>query len=138
MQIQLVPSSPAGSHQWMPHVVTYLLYSRVFGKGYATDKRLRRCGRSIVSLGCPDGLSLQLNAVMCGSLPTAEPSSPRAELYAFLMVITHTVDDVLYYSDYLPLVNGLRQPRAQVVASSTMLDLWVRIWSALDDRGPGR
>eukprot|EP00959_Pyramimonas_sp_CCMP1952_P346061 7247873-Pyramimonas_sp.AAC.1 len=55
------------------------------GGKYATDKRLRRCRWSIVSLGIPDGLSLQLNAVMCGSPPTAEQSSPRAELYAFPM-----------------------------------------------------
>eukprot|EP00959_Pyramimonas_sp_CCMP1952_P399788 8376879-Pyramimonas_sp.AAC.1 len=61
---------------------------------------------------------------MCGGLPTLEQSSPRAELYAFIMVLSHTVGDILCYSDYVPLVRGLRQPRAQIVASSSMLDLW--------------
>ena len=42
------------------------------------------------------------------------------------------------YSDYLPLVKSFRQPRAQVLATSNMTDLWVRIWAALDDRSPGR
>eukprot|EP00959_Pyramimonas_sp_CCMP1952_P033676 707318-Pyramimonas_sp.AAC.1 len=70
--------------------------------------------------------------------PTSDESSPRAELHAFLVVVGHTTGDRFCHSDYLPLVKGPRQPRAQVASSSAMLDLWVRIWSALDDRGPGK
>eukprot|EP00959_Pyramimonas_sp_CCMP1952_P047451 990294-Pyramimonas_sp.AAC.1 len=75
---------------------------------------------------------------MRGSLPAPEPSSPRAELYAFLMVLTRTTGDILRHYDYLPLVRGMRQPRAQLVATSSMLDPWVRTWLSLDHLGPGR
>ena len=39
------------------------------------------------------------------------------------MVLIHATGDTRYYSDYLRLVRCSRQPRAQFLAASTMVDL---------------
>eukprot|EP00959_Pyramimonas_sp_CCMP1952_P300123 6277625-Pyramimonas_sp.AAC.1 len=101
-------------------------------------KRPRRRGWAMVRLGMAEDLDLRLNTALCGTLPTREQSSPRAELYDFPMLISHTAGDATCYSDDIPLVKSCRQPRAQVLAIRNTADLWVRIWDALGDRGPGR
>eukprot|EP00959_Pyramimonas_sp_CCMP1952_P066302 1384424-Pyramimonas_sp.AAC.1 len=54
------------------------------GGKHALDERLRRCGWAVCRLGEPQDGQKSVSAVRCGSLPTPEQSSPRAELFAFL------------------------------------------------------
>eukprot|EP00959_Pyramimonas_sp_CCMP1952_P090456 1893577-Pyramimonas_sp.AAC.1 len=69
-----------------------------------------------------------------GTLPTVAQSSPRADMYAMIMLLRHTVGDIVAYSDYLPLVRGLRRDRSYISATSPMLDLWDQLWTLLDAR----
>eukprot|EP00959_Pyramimonas_sp_CCMP1952_P113528 2372912-Pyramimonas_sp.AAC.1 len=74
----------------------------------------------MVRLGMAEDLDARLNSVLGGTLPSREQSSPRAELCAFLMLVSRTTGDALcaFFPDYLPLAKSYRQPRAQVLAIS--------------------
>eukprot|EP00959_Pyramimonas_sp_CCMP1952_P119718 2503318-Pyramimonas_sp.AAC.1 len=74
----------------------------------------------------------RFDGVLCGTLPTRDQSSPRAELLAFLQLLRMTTGDVVVYSDYLPLVRALRRPPELISRTSPMVDMWALIWEAMD------
>eukprot|EP00959_Pyramimonas_sp_CCMP1952_P401036 8403553-Pyramimonas_sp.AAC.1 len=69
-----------------------------------------------------------------GTLPTKKQSSPRAELYALIMLARRTTGHCRVYCDYLRVVQGARRPLRDKRGSS-MLDLWVQVHDVLSARG---
>eukprot|EP00959_Pyramimonas_sp_CCMP1952_P359621 7530242-Pyramimonas_sp.AAC.1 len=59
-----------------------------------------------------------------GTLPTKELSSPRAELYALIMLAKNYTGDCRVHCGYLLVVQGARLPLS-AKSRSSLLDLWV-------------
>ena len=67
-------------------------------------------------------------------LPGAPQTTPRGELWAFILALSHTRGPLLYFADYMGLVTGFREKR-YLFPSGPLEKLWSRIGLLVAERG---
>ena len=67
-------------------------------------------------------------------LPGAPQTTPRGELWAFILALSHTRGPLLYFADYMGLVIGFREKR-YLFPSGPLEKLWSRIGLLVAGRG---
>ena len=67
-------------------------------------------------------------------LPGAPQTTPRGELWAFILVLSHTRGPLLYFADYMGLVTGFHANR-HLFPSGPLEKLWNQIGHLVTNRG---
>ena len=67
-------------------------------------------------------------------LPGAPQTTPRGELWAFILALSHTRGPLLYFADFQGLVTGFHEKR-HIFPSGPLEKLWDRIGQLVTNRG---
>ena len=106
------------------------------GGKYSAVLELRRCGVCIAVVRFGAGLACEFVWGLCSNLPGSEQTTPRAELYAILLVLFFADDagPIIIVSDsWLSVVGfrGLQQNGLQNDAEASNADLWEAVCLAM-------
>ena len=113
-----------------------------FGDGsglYGLSTVTLRCGWAVCSAQFNSIGQVEITAELHGPFAGWHQEVNRAEMYAFLMYLTHAVpydNKYTFYSDSSYLVDGWLKPKSQLCSGWALhADIWRRIFAVAEDLG---
>lgn len=106
---------------------------------YGLSTSTLRCGWGVCSASFDETGQVKISAELHGPFAGWHQEVNRAEMYAFLMYLTHAVpydNKYTFYSDSAFLVDGWLKPKTQLVSGwSLHADIWRKIFAVAEDLG---